>query len=103
MVAQDDAKLFAGFLDLPGHFHVALGRRWIAARVIVGHDDRGGAQIQRPLDDLSRIDRGVIHRAFRQHFVGDQHIFTVEEKHPELLVLDPAHGRPAMVQQRLPG
>ncbi len=103
MVVQDDAQLFAGFLDLFGHFHVALGRRRIAARVIVGHDDRGGAQIQRPLDDFPRVDRRVIHRAFRLHLISDQHVLAVQEEHAELLVLDPAHGRPAVVQQRLPG
>ena len=45
-----------------------------------------GAQLQRPLDDLARIDRGVIDRAAILHFIGDQMVLAVQEQHPEFLV-----------------
>ena len=35
-------------------------------------DDRGRAELERPLDDLARIDRRVIDSPTLMHFIGEQ-------------------------------
>ena len=71
--------------------------------MVVHQDDRGGAQLQRPLDHFARIDGRVIDGAAILHLVGDQMIFAVQEEDAEFLVLRARHRRRAIIEQRLPG
>jgi hypothetical protein len=43
--------------------YVGLRRRRVPRRVIMDHDDGRGAQLERALDDLSRLDGHMIDRA----------------------------------------
>ena len=53
---------------------------------MVVHQDEGRRrQLQRAFDDLARIDRGVIHRAFGLNLIGNQHVLAVQEQHLEFL------------------
>ena len=54
--------------------------------MIVHEDDRRGAEFQRALDDLARIDGRVVDGAARLHFVGDQHVLAVEEQDAEFFL-----------------
>jgi hypothetical protein len=58
--------------DLLRHRNICLRRRRIAARMIVHQNDGRRAQLERALDHLARIDRGVINGALLPQLVGYQ-------------------------------
>ena len=53
--------------------------------MVVHQNNGGGAQLQRALDHLARIDRGVVDGAFLLQLVGDQPVALVEKQHAQLL------------------
>jgi len=71
--------------------------------MIVNQDDRRRRQLQRPLDDLARIDGRVVDGAARLLLVGDERVLAVEEQHAERFVRRPRHGRGAVIDERGPG
>ena len=70
--------------------------------MVVHQDHRRGAEIQRALDDLARIDGRVVDGARALHLVGDEDVLAVEEQHAELLTRRARHRRCAVIEQRLP-
>ena len=86
------AQDLGGLDDLAGHVDIRAGGCGITRGVIVGEDESAGRQLKRPADNLPRIDRGVVHRAFVHGLVGDQLVPPVEEKDPELLARFMGHG-----------
>ncbi len=81
VVGNEDVQIRLEFEPCPG-MSVQKGTHQvgIAARMIVHQDHRARAQLQRPLDDLARIDRCMIDRAPGLHLVGDQDVLAVEEQ-----------------------
>ena len=61
-----------------------LGER---PRVVVGEDHRRGAELERALDDLARIDARLRQRAAKHLLEADEPVLRVEEEHREDLVL----------------
>ena len=59
MVVQGDADSGGGILDLARHLDIGARRRWIAAWVIVHHDEGARVQLQCAFDDFARIHRRV--------------------------------------------
>ena len=103
MIVQSDLERLGGRRDLARHVDIGARGRGIAARMIVHQDDGRGAELQRALDDLARIDRRVIDRALALHFVGDQDVLAVEEQDAEFLVGAARHRGGAIIEQRRPG
>jgi hypothetical protein len=60
MVVQDDPERGGGLLDVLGHGDVGCGRGRVARGVVVHQDQRCGAELERALDDLARVDWGVV-------------------------------------------
>lgn len=57
-----------------------------AGGVIVGEDDRPGAQLQRPARYLTRVDRGAVQGATEQRLEADHAVLGIEKQRGELLV-----------------
>lgn len=70
MVMQHDAEHGGGLLDLLGHRDIGLRGGRIARWMIVHQNERGGVQLQRPLDDFARVDRNMINRALPLLLIG---------------------------------
>jgi hypothetical protein len=60
VVVQDDPERGGGLLDVLGHRDVGFGRGRVARGVVVHQDQYGGAELERALDNLARVDRGVV-------------------------------------------
>jgi hypothetical protein len=60
MVVQHDPERGGGLLDVLGHGDVGCGRGRVARGVVVHQDQRCGAELERALDDLARVDWGVV-------------------------------------------
>ena len=89
--------------DLLRHLDVGMRRRRIAGWVIVDEDHGCGRKLERPFDDLARIDRCVIDRTGLLHFVGNQLVALVEKKDAELFPLGEGLGAAAIVEHGRPG
>ena len=64
MIVDGDFQRLGRRRDFPRHFDIGLGRRGIAAGMIVHQDESRGAMLQRPLDDFAGLNGRMIHRAF---------------------------------------
>src|SRR5215469_3046207 len=71
--------------------------------MVVHEYERRRIERKRALDDLSRVDRRVIDRAFALDLVGDENILAIKEENSELFGLSARHGRMAIVQKSGPG
>src|SRR3984957_17844657 len=83
VVVYSDAERLRGIDDVLGDGDVSFGWGRVARRVVVHQDQRGGAQLQRALDDLAGIDRRMVDRAALLLLVGDQRVLAVEEQEME--------------------
>lgn len=84
------------------HLDVGLRGRRIAAGMVV-HEDHGGCgQFQRPLDDLARLNRGVIDRAGLLYLVGDQLVALVEKENAKLFFLGESHAGATVADDVVP-
>ena len=54
--------------------------------VVVHQDDGGGGELERALDHLARINRGVVDGAGLMLLIGDQVVAFVEEQNAEMLL-----------------
>ena len=54
--------------------------------VVVHQDDRGGGELERALDHLARINRGVVDGAGLMLFVSDQVVTLIEKQNAEVLL-----------------
>ena len=102
VVVDRDADRRTRALDRLGHLDVRIRRRRVARGMVVDHDDRRGAEFERPLDDLARVDRGVIDGAFLLHLVGDQHVLAIEKQDAEALGRAVAHAGAAVGHHLVP-
>jgi hypothetical protein len=98
VVVQYDAERSRGFLDVLRDGDVGLGRGRVARGVVVHQDHRSGAEIERALDYLARVDRRMVDRAALLALMLDQHILAVEEQDVEFL--DPCCARPGRCNSR---
>ena len=85
VVVDSDTKQLANLVNLLGHVDIGPGWRGVAGRVVVDEDAAGGVQFDGSPQNLPRIHRRVVDRAFGQDLVGDQVVALVEVQHPELL------------------
>src|SRR5262249_21606492 len=60
MVVDGDAQWTRDLDDRLGHVDVGARRGGIAGGMVVHQDDGGGGEVERALDHLARIDRGVV-------------------------------------------
>ena len=70
--------------------------------MVVHQDDGGGGELERALDHLARIDRGVVDGAGLVPFIGDEVIALVEKEDAELLLVGEGHGGAAIVEHVRP-
>lgn len=103
VVVHRDPQRFCHIDHRAGHLDVGLRRRWIAGGVIVHHDDRGGGELQRALDDFARIDRRVIDGADLLHLIRNQLVALVEKQDAKLLLVGEGHRGAAIVDYGGPG
>jgi len=87
MVVHGDTDRRRCLDDIAGDSDVGLRWRRVAGRVVVHQDQRRRVQFKRPLDDLARIDRGVIDRAALLPLVFDQRVLAVEKQQVKLPAL----------------
>ena len=74
------AKRLRRAFNLRCHFAIALGGGRVAGGVIMDKDQRRSVEFQSAFDDLARIDRHVVDRAFCLRLVRNEDVLTVEEK-----------------------
>jgi len=103
MVVQYHAERGGGLLDILGHGDVGLGWGRIARRMIVHQDQRRGAELERALDDLARIDRRMVDGSALLAFILDQYILAIEEQDVELLDLAVRDLGAAVIDKLVPG
>jgi hypothetical protein len=60
MVVQYDPERGGGLLDVLGHGDVGCGRGRVPRGVVVHQDQGRGTELERALDDLARVHRGVV-------------------------------------------
>src|SRR5262249_25370797 len=70
--------------------------------MVVHQDDGGGGELERALDHLARIDRGVIDGAGLMLLVGDQVVVLAEEQTEEWLLAREGHAGAAIVEHVRP-
>jgi len=63
VVVQSESERGGGSLDVLCYGDVGLGGGRVARGMVVHQDQCGGAELERALDDLARVDRRVIDRA----------------------------------------
>ena len=102
VVVDGDAEWLGHVDDLPCHLDVRIRRRRVARRVIVDQDDGRCPELQRTLDDLTRINRRMVDSPLLLKIVGNQPVLLVEEEDAELLDVFERHLRPAIVDQCRP-
>jgi len=85
MIVNGNSQGLCRIGDSPGQLDIIAARRRVPAGVVVHQDDRTRLQLQRPLHDLARIGRRLVHRSLAKALVADQDIAVVQEKDPELL------------------
>jgi len=76
MVVQDHAERGRGFFDVLGHGDVGFGRGRVARGVVVDQDHCRRAEIERTLDDLTRVDRRMVDRAALLALMLDQYVLA---------------------------
>ena len=87
VVMQGQPEVFAALLDFLRHGDIRLGRRRITGGVVVDHNEGTCVQHKRPLNDLARIDRDMVHGSDRKLLVRDDAIASVEVEDVEALHL----------------
>ena len=70
--------------------------------MVVDKNDRRRGQFEGPFDNLPRIDRRVVDRAFLLHFICNQHVLFVQKQDAELFGFAVGHCGVAVIQQRIP-
>ena len=70
--------------------------------MIVHQDDCGGGELERALDHLAGIDRGVVDRAGLVLLVGNEMVALVEEQDAEPLLVVERHRGAAVVEHARP-
>ena len=84
-----------------GRQHLVAAAGFGHARgAVVGEDDCGGIQRQRPLDDLARVDAGLGRRAAEQFLRDQQAILRIEEQGDEHFVFTAAQCEAQVVAHR---
>ena len=102
VIMHDDTHLGTDIGDGSGHVDIGFGRGRVAGRVIMREDDATGGKLQRPRDDLARIDRRMIDGPDLLYLIGDQRILLVEKQDAELLARLIGHCRDAIIHHLAP-
>ena len=70
---------------------------------MIVHQDHGrGRELERALEHLARIDRGVIDGAGLMLLVGDELVCFIEKQDAKMLLALEAHGGAAIVDHARP-
>jgi len=88
--------------NILGDGDVGLRGGRVARRMIVHQDQRRSLELERALDHLAGIDRGVVDRPALLLLVLDQRILAVEEEDVELLDLAMRDVRGAIINELVP-
>ena len=81
MIVQLYVQPLARLQYIAGQRDVGAAGRGIAAGMVVHQDQRGGPQIQRAADNLTRMDRRFVDRAFADQIVANQAVLAVQMQH----------------------
>ena len=84
VIMDRNAELLSCVDDAPCHFDIGERRCRIARRMIVDEHDGACRKLERPLDHLARIDRGVIDSSLLLHLIGNELVLAIEKQDPEL-------------------
>jgi hypothetical protein len=98
MVVDHQAHRLGGGDDFLSHVDIGAAWRRVAARVVMHQDDRRRAEVERALDDFTRIYRSMVHCAALLHLVGDQRVLAVQEEQAELFRRLVRHDALAIIQ-----
>lgn len=93
MVQEGDADGVEGVLQGLGHLEIGRAGLWIACRVIVDENDRGGPSLQGVPQDAGDIEDRGSRVSDADLLLGHQAVGPVEEQHPDLLVAEALQPR----------
>ena len=82
-----------------GRLDIAPAGRWIAARMVMDENDRGGVKFDRPPEYRAGIDCEMAERSALQLFIRNQAVRRVKEQHAQRLVGKRPHRCPEITQQ----
>ena len=102
MVVQCNVKALRQIAQLMGHFNIGARRRRVARGVIMGNDEGGGVQFQRPFDDLAWIDRRMVDRASAHLFIGDDIVLFIQKNNMKFFDFVFRHFGAAISEQCIP-
>src|SRR6476620_319143 len=102
VVMDSDPKQLADLVNLLGHVDVGPGRGGVAGRMVVHEDAAGSMQFDGSPQNLTRVHRRMIYRAFGQDLVSDQVVALVEVENAELLARRKRHRGGEIVDDELP-
>ena len=82
----DDDMVVDRYLEVPRRFDqlareldVLLARARVAAGMVVDDDQGRGVIFECALHDLPNVDRRLVHRAFGNRLVADQHVLGIQQ------------------------
>ena len=70
--------------------------------MIVDHDHRRRAEVQRLLYHFAGVDCRLVERSFGEDFIGDQPVFGVKIEHPDAFMFEVRHVNRQVIDQGLP-
>ena len=88
VVVQRDPDCLRRLAHGARHLDIGFRRRHITGRMIVDHDDRRGAELERALHHFARIDRRVVDGSVLLLLVGDERVLRIEKEQFRILFLD---------------
>lgn len=102
MIMESDADTFERIGDVPRNGDILPAGRWITARMIVGDDDCGRAEIEGTSHHFAHIDRRLVYRTLAHQFVADQPVAAIEVQDMHAFVEPESHVCTQIVEQALP-
>lgn len=79
MIVHDNPEGFGDCNDVFCHANIRRRGRRVAGGVVMGKNERAGAELQSPSNNLARIDRSMVDRADALYLVGDQGVALVQK------------------------
>ena len=99
---NDDIELAGQRIKLIGHINIGSRGRGVAAGMVMHQNEGLCAQFKRGFDNLTRMNRCVIHHTGAQHLIGDNVDFLVVEQHMRFLPVFLGNFRAAIADHRVP-
>ena len=78
VVVHGDAQWLRDLHDHPRHFNIGARGCRVSSGMIVHHDHRSGGELECPLDNLTRVDRGMVDGPGLVLLVGNQAIAFID-------------------------